>query len=315
MKRRDFLLGGMGVMLLSKGKKAGMMKQTTKYRLIKRVYKDNIKLSIIGFGGILVMGMEQSQADRLVEESIRDTGINYFDVAPSYGDGEAELKLGKSLRNSRKEIFLACKTMERSAAGAEKELHRSLQRFHTDYFDLYQFHAVTDPEDVEQIFAPGGAMQTFLKAREAGKIRYIGFSAHSETAALAMLEKFTFDSILFPINFVCLAQGNFGPGVIQKATDKGVAILALKTLAYSPWPEGMEKRYPKCWYRPVDDPRLARQALRFTLSEPVTAAIPPGDERLFHLALELASDFKPMTDMEKKKLLKATEQVEPLFRA
>ncbi|UCF65994.1 MAG: aldo/keto reductase [bacterium] len=291
------------------------MKQPTKFRLIKRVYKDNITLSIIGFGGILVMGMEQSEADRLVEESIRDIGINYFDVAPSYGDGEAELKLGKALRNSRKEIFLACKTMERNAAGAEKELHRSLQRFHTDYFDLYQFHAVTDPEDVEQIFAPGGAMQTFLKARDAGKIRYIGFSAHSETAALAMLEKFTFDSILFPINFVCMAQGNFGPGVIQKATDKGVAILALKTLAYSPWPEGMEKRYPKCWYRPVDDPRLARQALRFTLSEPVTAAIPPGDERLFRLALELASDFKPMTDMEKKKLLKATEQVEPLFRA
>jgi len=314
MKRRDFLLGSMGAMLLSKGGAARMMDYRTKNPLLKRVYKDNIKLSIIGFGGILVVGMEQSAANRLAEESIQEIGINYFDVAPSYGDGEAEIKLGKALKNSRKEIFLACKTMERDAKGAEKELHRSLKRLYTDYFDLYQFHAVTTPEEVEQIFAPDGAIRTFLKARDAGKIRFIGFSAHSEKAALALLERFNFDSVLFPINFVCIAQGNFGPGVIQKAGEKKAALLALKSLAYSPWPEGMEKQYPKCWYRPVDERHLAQQALRFTLSEPVTAAIPPGDERLFRLAVEFASEFSPLSASERAKLLDDTKHIEPLFR-
>jgi predicted aldo/keto reductase-like oxidoreductase len=204
--------------------------------------------------------------------------------------------------------------MERNAKGAEKELHQSLKRLHTDYFDLYQFHAVTTLEDVEQIFSAGGAVNTFLKAQQAGKIRYIGFSAHSEEAALAMLDQFAFDSVLFPVNFVCYAQGNFGPGVVQKAVEKGAAVLALKMLAYSPWPEDMENNYPKCWYRPVDEYHLAKKALRFTLSEKITAAIPPGDERLFSLALELASDFNPLTPDEKKSLLNSTQNVEPLFR-
>ncbi len=285
--------------------------------LPRRRYKDNIELSIIGFGGIVVVGLEQSEANRIVAESV-ERGVNYFDVAPSYGDGEAEIKLGEALEPYRKHVFLACKTQRRDAPGAQQELERSLKRLRTDHFDLYQHHAVTTLEDVERIFAPGGAQELFLKAREQGKVRYLGFSAHSVAAALAMLERFPFDSVLFPINFVCYAQGNFGPQVVAKARERGAARLALKALAYTRWPEGTDRRktgYPKTWYQPVTDRELASQALRFTLSEDITAAIPPGDERLYRLALELASRFVPMTPEERRALLARTVGVEPIFRA
>jgi predicted aldo/keto reductase-like oxidoreductase len=202
----------------------------------------------------------------------------------------------------RQNVFLACKTTARDAAGAQKELDRSLERLHTDHFDLYQFHAVSSLSDVEQILGPGGAAEAFLKARAQGKARYLGCSAHSAEAALALMDGFQLDSILFPVNFVLYAQGAFGPQILARAKEKGVARLALKSLAYTKWPEGARKTYPKCWYQPVEQGDLARQALRFTLSEDVTAAIPPGDERLFQMALEQASEFEPLSAAERQKL-------------
>ena len=158
-------------------------------------------------------------------------------------------------------------------------------------------------------------METYLKARKQGKIRYIGFSAHSVDAALAMLDRFQFDSILFPVNFICYARGNFGPQVMAKAKDKGVARLAIKAMAHGPWKRGEKRKYPNCWYRPIEDRDLARQALRFTLSEGVTAAVPPGDERLFRMALDLAHDLPPLTAAEREKLLESTKGLRPLMKA
>ncbi len=188
-----------------------------------------------------------------------------------------------------------------------------MKRVGVDHFDLYQFHAVTDMEEVERIFAPKGAVETFVKAQKEGKIRFIGFSAHSEEAALALLDRFEFNSVLFPINFVSYAQGNFGPRVVEKAKEKGASRLALKVLAHTPIPDEVEKRYPKCWYKPVDDESLAEKALRFALSQDITAAIPPGDENLYKMALSLATRFKPMDDHEMNLLFKESENLEPLF--
>ena len=283
--------------------------------MAKRRYRDDVQLSIVGFGGIVVVGFEQKDADRLVAESF-DRGVNYFDVAPSYWDGEAEIKLGNALRPYRQKVFLACKTTNRDAEGARLELDRSLERLHTDHVDLYQFHAVTTMKEVEQILGPGGAAETFLKARQQGKVRYLGCSAHSEEAALAMLDRFPLDSILFPINFVCFAQSNFGPRVIARAKEKGVARLALKALAQTPWPQGTDHAktgHPKAWYQPIEDRELASKALRFTLSEDITAAIPPGDEKIYQMALELAAEFQPLTNKERELLLAGAKGTKPLF--
>jgi predicted aldo/keto reductase-like oxidoreductase len=282
--------------------------------LPRRRYKDGVELSIIGFGGIVVVGLAQKEADAMVAASI-DRGVNYFDVAPTYADGEAEQKLGIALKPHRPKVFLACKTTKRDAKAAQQELERSLKRLHTDHFDLYQFHAVTSMKDVEQITGPGGAAELFLRARKEGKVKYLGFSAHSPEAALALMDRLTLDSVLFPVNFVCYGQGNFGPQILAKAKEKGPARLALKGLAHTAIPKGAKPTHSKCWYEPVTDRTLAEQALRFTLSEDITAAIPPGDERIYEMALDIAAGFRPMSASEREKLLASTKGKMPIFRA
>jgi aryl-alcohol dehydrogenase-like predicted oxidoreductase len=318
MKRRNFLAASAlaGIFAQSRNNRllTAMINRPLQAPLPRRRYKDDVDLSVVGFGAIVIMGMDQRAANGVVAEAV-DGSINYFDVAPSYGGGEAEEKLGPALEPYRKDVFLACKTMERDAGGSAAELNTSLKRLKTDHLDLYQFHAVTTMEEVEQIFAPGGAIETFVKAREEGKIRYIGFSAHSESAAVAMMDRFAFDSILFPCNLVCVARGNFGPAIMEHARTKGVARLALKMLARGPWPEGVEKNYAKAWYQPIDALEEARKAVRFTLSEDVTAAVPPGDIRLYRLAVNLAAEFQPLTGEEREKILAGTEGMTPLFHS
>jgi aryl-alcohol dehydrogenase-like predicted oxidoreductase len=308
MDRRDFLRSALaGSVAASSALAAGAP-------LEKRRYKDKVELSIIGFGGIVVVGMEQNLADATVAQSF-ERGVNYYDVAPSYFDGEAEMKLGRALRPFRDRVFLACKTQKRDAKGAREDLEQSLKRVGTDRFDLYQFHAVTTTDDVERILAPGGAADTFLRARKEGKVRYLGCSAHSEEAALAMIDRFPLDSILFPINFVCVAQADFGPRVIAHAKEKGVARLALKALAKTGWKEHdpARREHPKTWYEPIDDRELAAKALRFTLSEDITAAIPPGDEKVYALALDIAARFQPLSAVERQALLASARPLKPLF--
>ncbi len=285
--------------------------------LPRRPYRAGVELSIIGFGGIVVVGQEQAAADRVVAESI-ERGVNYFDVAPSYFNGEAETKLGIALKPYRRRVFLACKTQKRDGEGARLELEQSLRRLRTDHVDLYQFHAVGSMADVEKILAPGGAAEFFVQARKEGKTHFLGFSAHSAEAAIALMDRMTLDSVLFPVNFACYAEGNFGPQILEHAKKKGLARMALKAMAHSRWPAGTNGKsagWPKCWYKPVDERDLARQALRFTLSEDLTAAIPPGDERLYAWALDFASGFTPLSRKERAKLLAMAKGLEPVFRA
>jgi len=284
------------------------------FKIQRRHFREDVYLSAIGFGGMVLVGMEQSDADRIVADAL-GSGINYFDVAPFYGNGEAELKLGAALEPSVGSVFLACKTLQREACGAREELERSLQRLKTDHFDLYQFHSVGKLEEVETIFAPGGAAETLVQARREGKVRFIGFSSHSVTASLAMMDRFMFDSVLFPVNFVCYAQGRFGPQVMQKARKLGVARLGLKAMALGPWNKSELRAYPKCWYRPIDDRNLAREALRFALSEDVTSIIPPGDERLFRVAMELIPELTPLSPLQRQSLLAGTTGLKPLLHA
>lgn len=285
-------------------------------RLPQRDYgMTGVKLSIIGFGGIVVKDAEQQHANRVVAEAI-EKGVNYFDVAPTYGN--AELKLGPALEPYRKKVFLACKTTQRKREGATAELKESLKRLRTDYFDLYQLHAITDIEkDVDTVFAKDGAMEVFIEAKKQGQIRYLGFSAHSEEAALAAMERFDFDSILFPINFATFYKGNFGHKVIATAKSKGVARLALKSLARQRWPKDdpSRKEYPKCWYQPLTEREEARLGLYFTLSQSVTAAIPPGEESLFRMAVDLAMALKPISKDDLEKVKQMAKSLNPIFQA
>ncbi|HRZ35345.1 MAG TPA: aldo/keto reductase [Candidatus Paceibacterota bacterium] len=314
MKRRAFIRQSAAAAMLScfPAGLAGIARDQTPGRLERRALgRTGQMLSIIGFGGIVVKDAAPDQASRRVREAI-EAGVNYFDVAPTYGD--AEEKLGPALAPYRKEVFLACKTAQRRSAEATAELERSLRRLQTDHFDLYQLHAVTALDDVETIFGPGGAIEAFAAAKQAGKVRFLGFSAHSFEAASALMDRFRFDTILFPFSSCTWHAGNFGPQVLAKASAKGLGILALKAMAKGPWPTGAERTHPKCWYEPLSEPSLAKLGLRFALSHPITAAVPPGDETLFRLALDLARDLVPLTEAEAAALKEQALKGAPLFR-
>ena len=268
----------------------------------------------MGLGGLTLVGMSQERADRLVADSV-GCGVDLFDVAPSYGDGEAEEMLGRALEPYRNRIFLSCKTSERSATCARRELEQSLRRLRTDHIDLYQFHAVNRAEDAGSICAPGGAAEAFLLAREQGLVRFLGFSSHSVPVALTMLDRLSLDAVLFPVNYICYARGNFGPQVMEKAQARGVARVALKVLAQTAWRTGEIRTFPNCWYRPIEDPGLALLALRFSLSEDVCAVLPPGDERLYRMTLELAAGYSPLTAAERSRLLDGARGLKPIMTA
>jgi len=272
--------------------------------------KTGERLSVVGFGGIVVDGVQPDEAARLVGQAI-DRGINYFDVAPSYGN--AEERLGPALAPYRHAVFLACKTQKRTAQGANEELHRSLERLRTDHFDLYQLHAVSTLGEVEQVLAPGGAIEALIAAREQGLIRFIGFSAHSDDAAAALLERFSFDTILFPLNWVAWHQGGFGPQTLAAAKRAGVGILAIKTLAKRALGDGEERPWPKCWYVPVDEPAEVQMALNWTLSLGVTSAVSPSHAELLWLMCDAAERLSPLSDQEREQVAARTSGLRPIF--
>jgi len=312
MKRRKFIenaaLGSLALGLASFNEnnvvpESGIPKRT--------LGKTGEELSIIGFGGIMLNDNPQEYANELVAKAF-NAGVNYFDIAPSYGN--ALSKLGPALKPYRNKCFLACKTLEREAAGAEKQLNESLTMLGTDHFDLYQLHALSSTEEVEKAFGPGGVMEVIVNAREQGKIKYLGFSAHSVDAALMAMKKFDFNTILFPINFNCWQNGDFGPQVFETAKAKGMGILALKAMALTTLKQGETKPYKNVWYRPVQDDEMTKLALRYTLSKEVTAAIPPGDAEFFWKAVETAKDFKPITAAEIERLNSLVSGNPPIFK-
>lgn len=278
----------------------------------------NDVLSVLGFGGVIVTNTPPQTAARYVSEAF-DRGVTYYDVSPFYGN--AQERLGPALKPYRDRCFLACKTRERTAEGARRELEESLRLLQTDHFDLYQLHSLQKvDEDVDAACGAGGALEAILEARDEGKIRHIGFSAHTEEAAHAAMDRFEFDSILFPFNYFSWTHGRFGPSVRDRAREKGLALLGLKAVAHRPWTKEEFKSFfrawPKCWYKPLENPQLMAIALRFTLSLDLTAAIPPGHWDLFEACLNIVERSELNTpDSDELGLLDAFAKDDlPLFR-
>ncbi len=283
-------------------------------RLPRRPYgKTGDELSTIGFGGIVVMNREPVDAARAVAHAV-ERGVNYFDVAPSYGNSEA--MLGPALEPFRKGCFLACKTAQRLRGPAAEEFRGSLQRLRTDHFDLYQLHALIDvAKDVDVAFGKGGALEVLIEEQRVGRIHHLGFTAHTAAAALAAVGRFDFASVLFPINFCTFLRHGLGARVIAEAQKRGMAVLALKALARQKWPKDDPSRpnFPRCWYQPLTDRAEAELALRFTLGQPITAAVSPGEEAMLRPALDLAPSAKPLTDAELQQLRSLADTLDPIF--
>jgi predicted aldo/keto reductase-like oxidoreductase len=271
-------------------------------------------VSIVGYPGLALIHQEQALCTDSLHRAF-DRGVNYFDNAPAYGNGDAEIKMGVGLQGlDRSQLFLACKTNKRDKDGAREELERSLKRWKTDYFDLYQMHHLRTPEEVKQALGPGGAIETFLKAKEEGKVKHFGFSAHTTKGAIQAMEGFRFDTVMFPINFVELFLLGFGQEVLDLAEKQGAAVVAIKPMCRGAWPEGVE-RTRKWWYRPVEDSKEIDLALRFTLSQKTVASgFPPAFIDLTDQAIEVGRNFHPTTPAENESLRQLAQSCESIFR-
>ena len=242
------------------------------------------QITPVTFGGIIVMNETPQDAARYVSCAI-DHGINYFDVAPSYGD--AEQKLGPALTPYRQQVYLACKTEKRDAASAEAELHRSLKLLRTDHFDVYQLHAMTTQQDLDRAFAEDGVMPLLVRAREQGLIRRIGITAHNEDVALTALSRFDFDTVMFPVNWALGLSRGWADRLTKACREQGRGLLAIKALAHRKWLEGETRVYPKSWCKTLfGDEALMKAAMRYTLSKGADALIPPGNFEQFSFMVE-----------------------------
>ena len=253
------------------------------------------------YGGIVSSRDGQAASDNYVAWAL-DRGINYFDVAPSYGD--AQEKLGISLKPYRKENYLACKTTQRLQEGAEKEFEESLRLLHTDYFDLYQLHSLTTPEDVDKAFGPDGVMEMIEKEKQRGRIRKVGFSAHSQIQALRAMSMYDFDTVMFPINWQMDMLAQWGSGVAKDAKRRGMGVIALKGLVHRKWLNDEERKsYPKSWVKPIDvsNPEMGIAALKYTFHTGADVIVPPGDFRHFAFCVDHIEEIvgKPLSRKEK----------------
>ena len=319
MKRRSFLkiAGGVasgcaiGVNPVAAGTQDANVGELPK-RLLGRTGDE---VSVVGFPGLALSQYDQFRCNAGIRDAFY-RGINYFDVAPAYGrDGDCEKKMGIGLQGiDRDKIFLACKTKKRDKEGAREELERSLKRLKTDHFDLYQLHCIFTPEEVKQALGPGGAMETILKAKEQGKIRHIGFSAHTTKGALAAMNGFRFDTVMFPINFVEYFRIGFGKPVLELAKEQGAGVLAIKALSKGPWPEGM-KRTRQWWYRATETQEETNAAMRFVLSQKqVAAGIPPSFLDLLDKAIEAGRSYQPISQAETQQLKDTAQSCLSLFK-
>ena len=275
--------------------------------------KTGYAVTPVVYGGIVSMRDGQDTSDRYVSWAV-DRGINYFDVAPSYGD--AQEKLGNSLLPYRKGVYLACKTQKRTAAEAKQELLQSMELLHTDYFDVYQLHALSSRADVEAAFAPGGVMETVEWGRREGIIRRVGITAHSETAALDALSRYDFDTVLFPFNWsLHMAFGN-GENLMKTAKARNMGVLAMKAFIERAWNEPGERehsRFPKSWCKPIDteDTAFLLAAMRYALSLGADTLVPPGNFETFSFAVRHIDEAlaRPLSDGERAFLAQKLETV------
>jgi predicted aldo/keto reductase-like oxidoreductase len=264
--------------------------------------RTGLKVSIVGFSGLALREDTQEKCNQAVVQAF-ERGLNYYDVAPAYADGQCEIKLGPALQGlKRDQFYLACKTKKRDKDGCREELERSLARLKTDHFDVYQLHHLVQPADVRKALGPGGAIETILKAKEKGQVRFIGFSAHTTQAALEALKLFPFDTVMFPINYVEYFTRGFGKEVLQVAAEKKAAVLAIKPMHAGAPKQGEPLKHP-WWYRTLDDQEDINMAWRFSLSLPgVVTGFAPSFLDLLDRSITAGHAYRPVDDADRQKL-------------
>jgi predicted aldo/keto reductase-like oxidoreductase len=266
------------------------------------------------FGAVSLGRLDQPLADQVIQGMI-NAGINHIDIAPSYG--EAELRLGPWMPRIRKRFFLGCKTTQRTQEGLTEEFHESLERLRVEQFDLYQLHAITTMEELDQCTQTGGALDGAIEMREQGLTRFIGITGHGMQTPQIFIEalsRFDFDSVLFPINPALFANEVYRTGalaLLDLCEEKDVGVMVIKAIAKEPWGE-REHSY-HTWYQPFEEKETIQRNIDFVLSHKLTHICTAGDYRLLDDIYEACENFEPRTPEAQAHLIKKQSDLELIF--
>jgi predicted aldo/keto reductase-like oxidoreductase len=263
----------------------------------RKLGKTGVEVSALGIGGSHI-GAKPTETEAIeIMRTALDAGINFMDNCWDYHAGTSEIRMGKALRDGyRDKAFLMTKIDGRDAKTAEKQINECLARLQTDRIDLMQFHEIIRMEDPEKIFAKGGALEAVVKAKEAGKIRFIGYTGHkSPEIHLKMLEVgdahgFRFDTVQMPLNVMDAHYSSFGAKVLPELVKREIGVLGMKPLGSG---ELLKSKAVE-----------ATECLRYALSLPVSVVITGCDSmKILQQALEVGRSFKLMEKAELAALL------------
>jgi len=271
--------------------------------------KTGFEVGAVVFSGIVTSGEKADDCARYVSYAV-DRGVNYFDVAPSYGN--AEEMLSPALAPYRKSSYLACKSTVRDS-NIKDELYNSLKVLKTDYFDVYQLHGLSRQEDIDAAFSKNGAMEVLIRAKDEGYIRNIGITAHSEDIAIQALAHYDFSTVMFPINWALNMDKGFGDRLINICKYRNMGILAIKATAFRVFNDTDDRgRFPKSWLKTIHDNNpLANAAIKYTLSKGAHAIAPPGNFEQFSYVVEHIDECadNPLNDSDMRILEDELESV------
>ena len=266
------------------------------------------------FGAAAFSQVSQAEADQTMEVLLK-YGVNHIDTASSYG--EAELRLGPWIARSRNAFFLATKTGERTYQAAKESIHRSLERLQTDHLDLIQLHGVIEDHEWETAFGSGGALEAAVEARQQGLVRFIGITSHALRAPIIhkrSLEKFDFDSVLLPYNFMLMQNPAYAAdfeALYSMAQAKNVAVQLIKTAQRRPW--GNRARYAATWYEPFTDQAALDLAIHWALGRSGAFINMVGDIHILPKVLKAASCFEQIPSAVQMQAMVHSQGAEALW--
>jgi aryl-alcohol dehydrogenase-like predicted oxidoreductase len=270
--------------------------------------------SRILFGGAALARVSQEVADETLDVLLAH-GVNHIDVASSYG--EAEVRIRPWLQREPGRFFVATKGNQRTAAGAREELHRSLDRMGTDHVDLWQLHALADPIEWDVALSPGGALEAAVEARSQGLIRWIGVTGHGSQIAAThrrSLDRFDFDSVLLPYNFVTMQNPYYAENfdaVYETCRERRIAVQTIKSIALRLWSGREHTR--TTWYEPLEQQDDIDLAVWWALGRPGVFLNSVGDLGLLPKVLDAASRFTGAPDDAAMSALAERTAAQPLF--
>lgn len=266
------------------------------------------------FGAAALSRATEAQADQALELVLR-YGVNHIDTAARYGD--SELHVGKWMKAHRKDFFLATKTGQRTKADARDEFHRSLDRLQVDQVDLLQLHSLAHPDDWERALGADGALEAAQEARAEGLVRFIGVTGHGWTIPVMhqrALERFEFDSVLMPYNFIMHQNQRYREDFDRTEAlcrERGVAVQTIKAIARGPWAISDKSR--NTWYQPLEEQEDVDRAVHWVLGRPHVFLNTVGDVDILPKVFDAASRLGERPAQSAMEALVETRQLTSLF--